>query len=57
MTEHQQTFLNNVGKEIAVAFKEVYGYVQFNIQGGHYVNANVNMTTKPKKGNESQQNN
>jgi len=46
--DNRKHFLNKVGHEIAEALKDFFGKVQFNIQDGKYVNANVEESIKPE---------
>lgn len=47
--EQRNDIIHKIGEELAKSCVGFYGSVQFNIQDGKYVNANLNESIKPKK--------
>jgi len=45
----QESFIHAVGRQLAKRLPKFFGKVQFNIQGGNYVNANTEQSFRPKK--------
>jgi hypothetical protein len=50
MTEvERKNLINLMGRTLAEHLKDFYGSVQFNVQGGRYVNANISESVRPEK--------
>jgi hypothetical protein len=47
--EERKKLVNSIGEKIALAMQDFYGNIQFNIQNGKYVNANITESVKTEK--------
>lgn len=45
----EQSVLDHIGAGLARDFPKLYGSIQFNLQGGVYVNFNIHYSGRPKK--------
>lgn len=41
--------IHSIGEQLAKLLKGFFGAIQFNLQGGKYVNANINESIRPEK--------
>ena len=48
----EKAFVEQVGKDLASKFPDLYGNIQFNIQGGKLVNWNITSSGIPDKENK-----
>jgi hypothetical protein len=45
--ETRESVIHRIGQELAAKMPNLYGSIRFNLQGGHYANANIEESVKP----------